>query len=83
METFRIPAVCVNTGHRYVSSVTLLLQRREGVTYLQSVETFYSEIVMSDEKLVELVRGYEEHYDMSHKKYSYVKENIWIPFEKN
>ena len=55
------------------------MQRREGATYLQSVETFYFEIVMSDEKLIELVRGYEELYDMSNKKYSdsYVKEKIW------
>ncbi|XP_063848252.1 protein obstructor-E-like isoform X2 [Scylla paramamosain] len=34
---------------------------------------------MSDEKLIELVRGYEELYDMNNKKYTgnYVEEKIW------
>lgn len=34
---------------------------------------------MSDEKLIELVRGYEELFDMSNRKYTdnYVKEKIW------
>ena len=37
---------------------------------------------MSDKKLIEQVRGYEELYGMHHKKYSdsYVKEKVWNSF---